>query len=298
MKELDIKVGYTCNNACVFCLNKDKRYFKEYPVKILKSQIKKSIDNGCQKLIISGGEPLISKNFFKLINFAKINGINTLEVQTNGRMLCYEEFVKKIDTFKPVSFLVSLHFPNQKLYKKYCRSDGFDQVINGIKNLIRHEYNFNVNTVVMRPNMHYLEKIVEKLKKIGVKNIQYRFIDGKNILNESGKNEYKKFVPKYLEVVETIKKIIEQNKDINISLNEFPVCIIGKDLVNNLAPSINPERENLSLGNKIFMSDKIMDQQFVFPNCKECIYRSICKGIRKEYCKIYGAKEIKPIIKK
>jgi MoaA/NifB/PqqE/SkfB family radical SAM enzyme len=212
-------------------------------------------------------------------------------------MLCYEEFIKKINKFSSIGFLISYHFPNQKLYKKYCKSDGFDQVINGIKNLVRHKYNFTVNTVVMKPNMHYLGEMVEKLKRIGVKNIQYRFIDGRNILNESGKNEYKKFVPKYLEVVEIIKKTIEQNKDININLNEFPVCIIGEDLINNLAPSMNPERENLSLGNKVFMSDEIMDRQFVFPNCEKCLYRSVCKGVRREYYKIYGDKEIKPIIK-
>jgi len=297
MKELDIKVGYACNNACVFCLNKDKRYFQEYSIKILKNQIKKSTDKECKKLIISGGEPLISKNFFELINFAKINGINTIEIQTNGRMLCYEEFMKKINAFRPMSFLVSLHFPDKKLYKKYCQSDGFDQVIDGIKNLVKHGYNFNVNTVVMKLNMHYLEEIVEKLREIGVKNIQYRFIDGKNILNEFGKNKYKKFVPKYSEVVETIKRIIRRNKNINIRLNEFPVCIIGESLIKNLAPSTNIERENLSLDNKVHMSDEIMSQQFVFPNCKECMYRSICKGIRKEYYKIYGGKEINPIIK-
>jgi len=298
MKELDIKVGYLCNNACVFCLNKDKRYFKEYPIEILKNQIKKSIDRGCGKLIISGGEPLISKNFFELLNFAKINHIHTIEIQTNGRMLCYKEIISKLNKFKPISFLVSLHFPNKKLYEKYCQSDGFSQVINGIKNLVEYGYDFNVNTVVMKPNMPYLEKIVERLRKIGVKNMQYRFIDGRNILNGSGKDEYKRFVPKYSEVIKTIRKIIKKNKDININLNEFPVCIIGEDLINNLAPLTNLERENLSLDSKVHMSNEIMSQQFVFPNCKECIYRSICKGIRKEYYKIYGDKEINPIIKK
>lgn len=297
MKELDIKVGYACNNACVFCLNKDKRDFKAYPIKVLKNQIKRSVNKGCQKLIISGGEPLISKNFFKLLEFAKSSGINVIEVQTNGRMLYYEEFIKKINAFKSISFLVSFHFPNSALYKKYSRSDGFSQVMGGIKNLIKHGYIFNVNTVVMKLNMDYLKEIVEVLKNIGVKNIQYRFIDGKNILSEHGKEEYKKFVPKYAEVTGIIREIVSQNKDINIRLNEFPVCVIGEDLVNNLAPATNKERENLSLGNKVFMSNEIMKKQFVFPNCDGCLYRSTCKGIRKEYYKIYGAKEITPIIK-
>jgi len=81
MQELDVKVGYVCNNNCLFCLNKDKRYFKEYPLEVLKNQIDVSAKNGCQKLIISGGEPLISRHFFDLLNFAKEKGIKRIEIQ-------------------------------------------------------------------------------------------------------------------------------------------------------------------------------------------------------------------------
>ena len=289
MKELDIKVGYECNNNCVFCLNRDKRYFKEYPIETLKNQITVSAQGGCQKLIISGGEPLISKYFWDLLNFAKEKGIKRIEIQTNGRMLYYEELVQKLKQFEPIEFLVSLHFPNSKLYKKYCQSEGFPQVVKGIKNLIKHNFNFTVNTVIMKPNLPHLKDMVVFLKKLGVKNIQYRFIDGKNVMDN-----YQKFVPKFSQCLPIIRKIIKKNPGLAITLNEIPICVLGEEFKKNLAP-INPTRTNLSIKNRVLNSREIWKTQFVYPNCKNCRYRPSCRGVRKEYCRIYGTKEFKPI---
>lgn len=293
MRELDIKVGFQCNNACIFCLNKDKRYYQKFPLEVLKKQIESFVEEGGKKLIISGGEPLISKYLFHLMTFAREKGVEFLEIQTNGRMLYYEEMVKKIKDFEPVSFLVSLHFPNNKLYKRYCRSDGFYQVMKGIKNLVKYNCNFTISTVIMKPNLPYLKILIKLLKKIGSKKNQYRFIDGKNIINN-----YKKFVPRYRECVPIIKEIIKENPDVRIFLKEFPICVLGKEFKNYLAPPMNPERLNLAIGNKIFTTREIEVSQFSFPNCKRCIYKSICEGVRKEYIQIYGIKEFKPITKR
>lgn len=292
MKELDIKVGYECNNACVFCLNKEKRYYREFPIKDLRRQIVASIKAGCEKLIISGGEPLISKHFFYLLSLAKQEGIRMIEVQTNARMLCYEALVKKIKEFQPIVFLVSLHFPNPALYKTYCRSDGFYQTVEGIKNLVKYKFNFRVNTVVMKVNLLYLTRLAALLKDAGVVKIQYRFIDGRNVMER-----YEEFVPKYKEAAPIIRKIIKENPNIDISVNEIPICILGEEFKDSLAPPVNPDRLNLSIGNELFNSAEIMSSQFVFPNCKKCFYRLTCKGVRKEYHQIYGTDSINPVIR-
>ena len=292
MKELDIKISYSCNNFCIFCLNKDKRNYGEFPILVLKDQIEKSAKAGGEKVIISGGEPLISPYFFELLVFIKEQGIRQIEVQTNGRMLYYEELVKKINKFQPIGFLVSLHFPTPDLYKKYCKSDGFYQVVGGIKNLVKYKCNFTVNIVVMKPNLPYLKDLIVLLKNLGVTKIQYRFIDGKNIMER-----YKEFVPKYTEVTSIIKETIKENPDINISVNEIPVCVLGEKFKDNVIFLINPNRLNLSTRNQLFTSKEIINKQFIHPNCKKCVYVSTCPGIRREYYQIYGDKELKPIEK-
>lgn len=293
MKELDIKVGYACNNNCLFCLNKNKRAYQEFPVENLKSQISAAAQKGCQKLIISGGEPLISRNFFELLAWAKQNKIKTIEVQTNGRMLCYDEFIEQLKLFQPIQFLVSLHFPNARLYQKYCQSEGFEQTVQGLKNLVKHNCLFTVNTVIMKPNLSYLKKLVSFLKRIGVKRMQYRFIDGKNVLDQ-----YEKFVSRFKECLPIIRQIIKENPTINLTLNEIPLCVLGKSFKQKLSP-LDPKRINLAMGNKLFESKDIWQQQFVFPlaECKKCLYHHTCRGVRKEYDQIYGNKEFKALAK-
>jgi len=293
MQELDVKISYQCNNACVFCLNKDKRQRKVLPPDEIKKQIEVFAESGGKKLVVSGGEPLISKHFFDLVDFAKQKGVKFLEIQTNGRMLCYEEVVKKLKEFEPMNFLVSFHFPDAKLYKKHCRSDGFQQTVKGIKSLVKYNCHFGINTVIMKQNLPYLKGMMKMLKKMGATTIQYRFIDGKNV-----GEDYKKFVPRYSECLPVIEEIVKENPDINISLREMPVCVLGRESKKHLAPRLNPERLNLNSNRGLLTTEEIETFQFVFPNCKNCAYITACQGVRKEYAQTYGIREFKPVAKR
>ncbi|MCX6758946.1 MAG: radical SAM protein [Candidatus Nealsonbacteria bacterium] len=292
MKELDIKLSYQCNNACIFCLNKDKRRSGN-PFEMIKETVGSFAKNGGEKLIVSGGEPLISEHFFELLIFAKQSGIKSLEIQTNARMLYYENMVRKLKEFEPIGFLVSFHFPNDQLYRKYSQSNGFHQTVQGMKNLMKHDCSFSTNTVIMKPNLPYLKDIIKILKELKIRRSQYRFIDGKNVIDN-----YKEFVPRYSECLSLVKEVLKENPDIRISLREFPVCVVGEEFKNYLAFCINPGRLNLTTQGMVLTTKKIEGDQFVFPNCENCLYnRSGCSGVRKEYVDVYGIKEFKPIIK-
>lgn len=293
MKELDIKLSYQCNNACVFCLSKEKRGSSGNPFEMIKETVGSFAKNGGKKLIVSGGEPLISEHFFELLIFAKQSGIKSLEIQTNGRMLYYENMVIKLKEFEPIGFLVSFHFPNDKLYRKYSQSNGFHQTVQGMKNLMKHDCSFTINTVIMKPNLPYLKDIIKILKELKVRRSQYRFITGRNVIDN-----YQEFVPRYSECLPIIKKVIDENPDIDIKLREFPFCVLEKKLRNNVSLPLGPERINLTTQGMILTTKKIEGDQFVFPNCENCLYnRSCCSGVRKEYVDVYGIKEFKPIIK-
>ena len=290
MKELDIKLGYSCNNNCLFCLNKEKRFF-DFSTEDLKKQILLSSCGGCAKIIISGGEPLIHTNFFEILNFAKSQKINYCEIQTNGRMLFYEEVVRSIKEIYPnAGFLISFHYPTPEIYQKYSQADGFYQVLEGIKNLDKYKLNYTINIVVFKGNMEFLMETVDVLKKYNVHSIQFRFIDGKNV-----SEDFDKFVPRMKDSVLKIKEVIKKNPNIKIVTNEIPLCLMGLEFIGNDSPKIYKERENLTFGNKVMNSQEIMKQQFVFPNCEKCLFRNDCKGIRKEYVNFYGKEEFNPI---
>jgi len=293
MKVLEIKLGYSCNNNCLFCLNKERRFFS-YSTEDLKKQIKLSASKGCQYLKISGGEPLIQENFFEIIQYAKHCNILFCEIQTNGRMLCYEDFLKRIeDVFPNVTFLVSFHCSSPEMYKKYSQVDGFYQVAEGLKNLKKHNLRFTTNTVLFKENISQLGSILDILNSIGCKNCQFRFIDGHNV-----ESEFFDFVPSMKEAVGEIKKIINNYPEINICIHEIPFCVLGEELGKKVSPFPNKEQECLNVKKEVLTALDIAKQQFAHPNCQNCLYESRCVGVRKSYLKFYGIKEFNPIIKK
>ena len=296
-KVYKLNLHFECNNRCSFCCV-DKNISGE-PIEATLKNIASFAEKGGESLIISGGEPLIFKEIIDLISFAKDKGIKNFGVQTNGRMLYYKDFVKELGNFRSINFLVSFHFPNRKLYRKYCGSDGFHETVEGIKNLVDCGISFRTNTVIMRPNLFHLQENIDLLKELGTEDFEFYFISGKNITDE-----YKKFVPRYSECLPVLKKILKKNIDSDIILKGFPVCIIGENaLKKRLNHYITPERAKTDTGQAPAFD-------YVFPNCEECIYRSsrpgsspkrkigsagCCPGVKKDYVNFYGIREFKPI---
>ena len=297
MKEISIALGYKCNNWCVFCTNIRKQRTSKAPtIKHLKNYIG-SLAKGPEglketKLVVSGGEPLIFKDLFELLSFAKNAGLGGIQIQTNGRMLCNEALVKKLKKFEPIDFFVSLHFPNKELYKKYCNSNGFYQAIKGIRNLVKYNCILSTNTVVMKPNIDCLENIAKLLIKEKVSEIRYRSMIGDNagILPV-----YRAFSLKYSKIAPIFENIMKKYSNLaNIKFMEFPFCVLGKR-ARKSAAYLTKERKYLFPGSKM-ETKKLPSQKFVFfAKCKKCSYKKICRGVRKEYAELYGIKEFKPI---
>jgi MoaA/NifB/PqqE/SkfB family radical SAM enzyme len=298
MQVFDIKLGFACNNHCLCCLVEHVKEYRAFPWKMLTRHIENSAQSGCRNLIVSGGEPSVNPDFIKLLHFAKDAGFQAIQIQTNGRMMSYEAFVKKIMEVRPMrySFLISLHFPEKELYNSYTRSDGFDQVISGIKNLVKNGLSLKINTVVMKPNLGLLGDITDLVRSLGVKRQQFRMIDGHGV-----REYYDKFVPPISTAARSIRRVIEKNKcgDFKLDVHELPLCVLGRDMESHMSPPVNPDRVNMSLGSTTVKFTRVMEESFVFSDrCAACSYRSTCKGIRKGYSKIYGFDELKPIKKR
>lgn len=292
MKQLEVRLGYGCNNNCVFCLNKSKRFHKDFPLNVLIEEIKKAIKTGCRNLTITGGEPLIHKDFFNLLDSAIAEGIEEIVIQTNGRMLSYEDLLKKIIS-RPArfSFLVSFHFPNKDLYNKYCQVDGFDQVVKGIKNLVKNKCSFTTNTAIFKYNISNLKEINKILEKLGVKNSQIRFAEESGI----SLDQFKESVPTITEAAKAVKEILSCS-NLKTFSHEIPLCVLGKKFKSNTS-LINADKSSFGEGGLQTVVE-IIDQKFLYPlPCKECRQKNNCRGIRKIYYEIYGSSELKPFIK-
>ncbi|MCR4295893.1 MAG: radical SAM protein, partial [Elusimicrobia bacterium] len=96
-ERVDLKVGFRCNNYCHFCVQGDKR--ERLPAKP-EDELVKSLEEGraggAVGVVITGGEPTLHKQIVKIARTARDLGYTLIQVQSNGRTFCYEDFCKRL----------------------------------------------------------------------------------------------------------------------------------------------------------------------------------------------------------
>jgi MoaA/NifB/PqqE/SkfB family radical SAM enzyme len=93
---LTINVTYNCNLNCIDCYN--KKHFsqkKELTFKQIKNIINQAIDLGLKIILLTGGEPLLRPDIFKIISYAKEKKLYVC-LATNGLLIDIDS-LKKIE---------------------------------------------------------------------------------------------------------------------------------------------------------------------------------------------------------
>lgn len=280
---IDIKLGYTCNNNCVFCAVKNHeqkdRIYEEYDELITKERKTNNI------ITITGGEVTIRKDFFKILSRAYNLGYK-INIQSNGRMFSNPQFTRDVSFFNISEFLISIHGHNEDIHESLTRTKGsFEETVSGIENLIEMENNVITNTVLMKESIEYIKDLCILLKSLSVKKILLSYPD---ITGGSLQNIDK--IPTLSETKEHIPEITDVcNKlDIQPIFDNVPLCIMGKYSKYNANKSpVNLMLLDTTINN--FIPNTIINK------CKQCKLVDICCHPQEIYIDRFGDDEIKLI---
>lgn len=294
-KRVDIKIGYQCNNYCLFCVQGDKR--KRWAFRD-KKEIEKDLMEArktCDSIVFTGGEPTLHPNFLDLVRFAKKLNFKTIQIQTNARLFSYKKFCQETIKAGANEFSPAIHGHIAKLHDKLTTTPGsFEQTIQGIKNLKSLNQKIITNTVITKFNYKYLPEIAKLLVFLGVDQFQFAFL---HIVGSAWKNR-NFIVPKKSEVMPYIKKgldigILTGKK---VMTEAIPLCFM-KDYEQYIAERIIPEA--MVIEDKFRIEDykkyRLTQGKTKGEKCKNCLYFSICEGPWREYPEIFGWREFRPV---
>ncbi len=277
-----------CNSKCLMCSNPSDFQatdpYKDYSFDALKERIEKIklIDD---KIILTGGEPTIHPEFFRLLSFVRKKFPKTvIELDTNGRRFSYSSFTKKVLLFNKINVYTSLHGFDTKTHDAVTRTPGsFLQTVKGIKNILKYKdlglNEIELRIIVTKLTYKYIEKILKFIKENfpEVNRIVIIFMEMEGQAGDNFKivglthTQFQKFIPK-------IAKWIPKFKEFRFY--HFPLCVIDQSLWK-------------------YVWRTLPDYEVTFlPKCKNCLYKKYCLGIHKEYIKKVGTKEFRPIKKK
>lgn len=163
-------ITHKCNLRCIHCYQEDykkdlnfrqiEKIFYDY-IEYLK------IHNFKGHINLTGGEPLLHPDFFKVLDLFDKNNI-TFGVLTNGTLL-NDDIVKKLSQYKNLSF-VQISLDGTKRMHDSIRGKGnFKKAIQGIRLLNKYDIQSMAAFTAHKKNIHKLKAVIRLIKKEKVK---------------------------------------------------------------------------------------------------------------------------------
>jgi len=173
---LSIEPTNICNLHCPECLTGSGKLLRRRG-KISYDDFKGIIDQVyrelCYLLLYFQGEPFLHPQFFDFVAYAKSKGVFVAS-STNGHFLT-EANIGEIIRSKLDFLIISLDGITRESYLKYRKGGDFEQVISGIKALVKAKKESKVNYplielqfIAFQHNEHEIEQFKEFGRELGV----------------------------------------------------------------------------------------------------------------------------------
>ncbi|MCB4798109.1 GTP 3',8-cyclase MoaA [Neotamlana laminarinivorans] len=173
---LRISLTERCNLRCTYCMPENgvplspKSHLMTYEE--IYSIAKTFVDNGITKIRLTGGEPLVRKDFTVILKKLATLPVE-LSITTNAVII--DRFIDDLKTYGVKNINVSLDSLNKEKFTHITRRNNFDKVYNNILKLINEGFNIKLNAVLMKDFNE--DEIVDFIKFTKNLPISVRFIE-------------------------------------------------------------------------------------------------------------------------
>lgn len=148
LSELWIHTGTVCNLACPFCLEGSKPGDTRIPamtLEALKPFIDEAVELGVKQFSFTGGEPFVIRDFVNILQYA--SQFKPCFVLTNGTRVVLQrsaQIMPLLNSAHPISFRVSLDYPDAARHDKGRGEGSFAESLEGIRWLQQQGFEVSV----------------------------------------------------------------------------------------------------------------------------------------------------------
>lgn len=301
MTRIDIKLNFSCNNRCVFCVQGDRRYKeRDKKTRDVRELLLKAVKKR-REVVFTGGEVTTREDLPELVSYARKIGFKEVQLQTNGRRFFYEDYCKKLIDAGVTYFGLALHGPTAEIHDSLTRARGsFLQTTTAIKNLKKLKQRVIMNSVITKKGYPHFPVLADLLIDLNVDQYQFAFIHINSII-KGDKKLVEEVVPKKSDIMPYIKEGLQKgiDKGVFVMTEAIPFCFM-KGYEEYIAEygkipdsdCYDGEQEILD-----YQNYRKNDGKAKGPECKRCKYFKICEGPWKEYPEIFGWDEFVPVLK-
>jgi len=301
---VDIKVGYSCNNDCYHCVIADKRRdllitkgTADRSTEEVMQHIEEAGKGGARSIVLTGGEITIRRDFFDILEKA-LATVQTVIIQTNGRMFYYEEFAKKMASYKRAHVTIAIHSTKPELHDWITGSKGsFKQTTQGVRNLVKYgmKNRLGGKLVISKKNMDDITNVVMLCKELGCNSLNIAF---PHAMGNARLNFYD-CIPRYSEIKDEVIKATKKSLEIGLHIDweAIPLCFLSgyETFASELRLSENTELRDLTHIDKNYTKSRKTRAKRKGPQCSKCKYNLICEGVWDDYVEGYDVSELTPV---
>lgn len=168
-----IALNSYCNQSCVWCYNMSKMDDShQITEETFDNILIKLVRNGCNKLLLIGGEPTLHPLLPQFIIKAIESGVSRVYIVSNGHHI-HEDFFDVLKNHQSnVIVNVSIHGSNKEIHDKLTQTAGsFDVLISNIDTYHKHGFAVNAQTTICKSNHNDLLNILSVLEKNKISNV-------------------------------------------------------------------------------------------------------------------------------
>lgn len=263
-------------------------------LKSLKDAIFQGSLNGCNELVLSGGEPtLLPEYIMELILLADQLGYKKLIIQTNGVGLSDNaelvSFLHEISRELEVCVSFSVHGHVAEIHDDLSGNLGaFDSLFNALNNISKTHCHIYTNTVINAKNVMYLKEIAKLLQKFNPEIMQF------SVMHLKEKSPLSVSLLDSVNAIKTLKGYV--NLDI-LKTEGVPYCLLY-GMEKCVGESAWPSTLDLYNKENDYMNDfRQLDygMRSKMKNCDNCILDKICMGVWTEHFKEFSDMGLRPI---
>lgn len=211
--DVSFHLTHACNLKCLHCyIDAGSSEKDELNEEEMNKVLDKLIESKIFRIFLTGGEPMLRKDFMDIIK--KLHMKMWMTLSTNGYYI-NEDNIQELSKYIK-EYAISVDGATPDSHDNFRGIKGsFDKAINAINIINQNKGTVAMNTALSRHNIHEIEKIIDMGKYLNVKAIRF------STLYPKGRAiEHKALFLDNEEIKNAISRILNKSKEIRVDFDD------------------------------------------------------------------------------
>ncbi|MCR4568496.1 MAG: radical SAM protein [Pseudobutyrivibrio sp.] len=167
INNISYAITHRCNLKCIHCMvNAESGGIEYFSTKDVIDILKKIVEAGPESITITGGEPLVRKDFWEISSYLKSHYCGKLGLMTNGTLITKENAKRLVKYYE--NFDISLDGVDEETCSIIRGKGVFEKVIKAIDSLKdAGATKISTSMILSEDNSKYTKEYFELNKKLG-----------------------------------------------------------------------------------------------------------------------------------